>query len=198
MNEPIMLVRVQRSDAGRVEVLSPGVGWWSDHPHPGALVGPGSRVGLFSVLNHRVALVLPDGAAGRTTGTLPKDLAVAVAYGQVLFELAPVQEGGEEALTSDAGAIGHPAGADLPEGSWAVVSPTDGVFYRRPSPDDPPFIEVGSRVKSGQPIGLVEIMKTFNQIRYGDPGFPDEAEVIEIRVGDAEEIQAGQVLIVVR
>ncbi len=41
-------------------------------------------------------------------------------------------------------------------------------------------------------------MKTFNQILYEGPGFPDQAEVIEIRVRDAEEVRAGQVLIVVR
>ena len=47
-------------------------------------------------------------------------------------------------------------------------------------------------------MGLVEVMKTFNQIQYGWPGLPDEAEVIEIRVEEGAEIRAGQILVVVR
>ena len=41
-------------------------------------------------------------------------------------------------------------------------------------------------------------MKTFNQIVYGGGGFPEEATVVEVRCGDAEEVAAGQVLVVVR
>ena len=41
-------------------------------------------------------------------------------------------------------------------------------------------------------------MKTFNQILYDGPGVPDEAEVVEVRASDAQEVAAGQVLIVVR
>ncbi|ANM32047.1 hypothetical protein ABI59_03000 [Acidobacteria bacterium Mor1] len=77
-------------------------------------------------------------------------------------------------------------------------APTDGVFYRRPSPDAPAFVEAGQRVRGGQPVGLVEVMKTFNQVRYGGDDLPDEAEVVEIRADDGQEVQAGQVLIVVK
>ena len=59
-------------------------------------------------------------------------------------------------------------------------------------------VEVGSRVQAGDPLGLVEVMKTFNQILYGGPGFPEDAEVVEVRAGDAEEVRAGQILMVVR
>ena len=47
-------------------------------------------------------------------------------------------------------------------------------------------------------MGLVEVMKTFNQILYDGPGFADQAEVLEIRCEDAQEVHAGEVLIVVR
>ena len=198
MNEPIVLVRVVPGDDGRVRILSPGVGWWSAHPHPGALVGPGSPVGRFSSLHRRFALVLPEGTAGQTVGTLPRKRSVAVEYGEVLFELAPVDPNDEAGARGAAAALGHPSNADLPEGTWAVVSPTDGFFYRRSSPGAEPFVEVGSRVQAGDPLGLVEVMKTFNQILYGGPGFPEDAEVVEVRAGDAEEVRAGQILMVVR
>ena len=79
-----------------------------------------------------------------------------------------------------------------------VKAPMPGTFYRRPDPSSPPFVEVGDRIRTGQPVGLVEVMKTFNQIAYGGGGDPEEAEVVEIRRGDAEEVDAGDVLVVVR
>ena len=199
MNEAILLARVERGEDGKVRVLSPGVGWWWHPPHPGALVGPGTRIGTFQRLGQRYALVLPDGAAGRFTGPLPRGRAIPVEYGQPLLELAPVQAAADtEAVAADATTLGHPPAAGLPAGGRAVVSPTDGVFYRRPSPGARPFVEPGDRVRTGQPLGLVEVMKTFNPILYGGPGFPDEADVLEVRCGDAEEVRAGQVLVVVR
>ena len=73
-------------------------------------------------------------------------------------------------------APGHPAGAPARPASAAsavkapadptvaVVSPMVGVFYRAPSPNDPPFVELGDRVEVGQTVGLVEAMKVFNEI----------------------------------
>ncbi|WP_409332312.1 acetyl-CoA carboxylase [Trujillonella humicola] len=46
-----------------------------------------------------------------------------------------------------------------------VQSPLPGVFYRRPSPDNPPFVEEGGAVSAGQTIGLVEIMKQFAEVK---------------------------------
>ncbi len=198
MNEPILMARVERRSDGRIAVLSPLVGTWSDPPHAGALLGPGARVGTLQHLARRWALVLPDEASGRVAGALPRDRSVPVEYDQELLRLAPLGAGENAAADADAVVLGHPADAGLPPGARAVVSPTDGVFYRRPSPDAAPFVETGRRIRSGDPLGLVEVMKTFNQIQYGGPGFPEEAEVLEVRAGDAEEIRAGQVLVVVR
>lgn len=46
----------------------------------------------------------------------------------------------------------------------AIVSPMTGVFYRTPSPDSPPFIEVGDVVSEGQTVGMIEAMKVFSEI----------------------------------
>jgi biotin carboxyl carrier protein len=197
MNEPIVVVGTEHGAEGRTRVVSPAVGIWTDHPGPGALLGPGSRIGFLARLNHRFALVLPDGVEGRVAPGLPRDRALAVEYGQSLFELSPPHEGEGPQLSAEE-RDSRRAGAGLAPGTWAVLSPTDGVFYRRPSPVSPPFVEPGSRVRTGDPVGLVEVMKTFNQIAFGGPGFPDEAVVAEIRCADAEEIRAGQILMVVR
>jgi len=47
----------------------------------------------------------------------------------------------------------------------AITAPLTGVFYLSPSPQAPPFVQVGSVVASGDVIGLIEAMKLFNEIR---------------------------------
>jgi acetyl-CoA carboxylase biotin carboxyl carrier protein len=219
VNEPVLLVRVEPVPGGLLQVRSPGIGWWTDHPHAGALLGPGSRAGILAHLNRRFALVVPEGHAGRLAGGLPRDRAVPVEYGQTLFTLLPVEAGaaatgpasgiaglsagaagpGASPGAAGAGAIPGGAGAPgLPPGARAIASPTDGVFYLRPSPGARPFVGPGATIRTGQVVGLVEVMKTFNQILYGGPGYPPEAEVLEVRRGDGQEVRAGDVLIVVR
>jgi acetyl-CoA carboxylase biotin carboxyl carrier protein len=197
MSDAVLLVRVESDDDGMTRVLAPRVGWWSSLPSAGNLIGPGSDVGALDQLNRRFRLVMPDGAAGLVADGLPNLRGVAVQYGQLLFRLTPVGAAAstETASGTTAGGVTtQVVGSD----ERAIFSPTDGVFYRRPAPDTPPFVEVGQRIQRGQPVGLVEVMKTFNQILYDGPGFPDEAEVVEVRADDAQEVAAGQLLIVVR
>lgn len=186
-----MLVAKLRERDGGIEVLAPAVGWWSGHPRAGSLLAGGSRIGSLHVLNRRYELTLPADVAGAVSGELPVDRRVAVGYGETLFELRPL--GGES--IGDAAGVSAAAGAQTAAGDGIpVVSPTDGVFYRRPSPTEPPFVEIGGRVHSGQTVGLVESMKTFNQIVFEGDGSAEEGEVGEILCEDAEEVRAGQVL----
>jgi acetyl-CoA carboxylase biotin carboxyl carrier protein len=188
-------VRVEPLPQGGSRVLSPRIGLWSAHPEAGRVVEAGQEVGVLSQGNRRWRLVLPPAAGGRVAADLPRDRVVPVAFGTALFTLTP--------LTTEAAPIGAPedaappAAGDLPRGSHAIAAPTDGIFHRRPAPDAPPFVETGARIQRGQPVGLVEVMKTFNQILYGGASVPDSATVLETRVADGEEVRAGQVLFVV-
>lgn len=91
---------------------------------------------------------------------------------------------------------GHPQGL-LERGKAApsavaehlVTAPFAGTFYRRPSPTDPPFVEVGSRVCAEDPVCLVEVMKLFNSVHAGADGI-----VTAIEVSDGELVEYGQVL----
>jgi acetyl-CoA carboxylase biotin carboxyl carrier protein len=54
-----------------------------------------------------------------------------------------------------------------------IDSPLPGTFYRRPNPDSEPFVKEGDAVKPGDVIGLVEIMKTFHEIKSELAGVVD-------------------------
>jgi acetyl-CoA carboxylase biotin carboxyl carrier protein len=55
----------------------------------------------------------------------------------------------------------QPAKSDLP----TVNAPLTGVFYRSPTPQTPPFVQIGAIVNKGDVIALIEAMKLFNEIR---------------------------------
>ena len=52
----------------------------------------------------------------------------------------------------------------------AITAPLTGVFYLSPSPQAPPFVQVGTVVAAGDVIGLIEAMKLFNEIRSTKSG----------------------------
>ena len=78
------------------------------------------------------------------------------------------------------------------DGFVLVRSPMVGTFYRRPSPDQPPFIEVGSRVRLGDPICLVEVMKLFTTLYAETAG-----RVVDIEAEDGALVEYDQVLFVI-
>lgn len=74
--------------------------------------------------------------------------------------------------------------------SWKEIrSPMVGTFYRAPSPDSPPYVEVGTEFKKGDVLCLVEAMKLFNEITADEPGI-----IREILVENASPVEYGQVL----
>lgn len=79
----------------------------------------------------------------------------------------------------------------LRAGQIAVRSPMVGTFYRRPSPDETPFVEVGSRVEAEAPLALVEVMKLFTTIHA-----PGAGRVDAICVADGEPVEYDQLLFV--
>jgi biotin carboxyl carrier protein len=181
------------NEAGDGTILrAPMVGLWFAAPANGAVVEPGSSVGTMTQLGRRFVLVVPEGVSGRVAiAGRPHD-AAPVEYGQTLCHITPFSARDADIVVRDAGARGVASGV-LPLGA-----PTDGVFYRSPALDAKPYVAVGDRVKTGQAVGLIEVMKTFNPIAYGGAGLPDEAEIVEVLAADGEEVRAGQALYVVK
>ncbi len=73
--------------------------------------------------------------------------------------------------------------------SVQIKSPLPGVFYRRPSPDSAPFKNDGDAVAAGDVIGLVEVMKSFHEVKASVSG-----NGVQFLVDDGDAIMAGQVL----
>lgn len=80
------------------------------------------------------------------------------------------------------------AGADF-NAAKMVTSPMVGVFYASPSPTDPPFVTVGSKVKKGDVLCIIEAMKLMNEITAEEMG-----TVREVCVKDADPVEFGTVL----
>jgi acetyl-CoA carboxylase biotin carboxyl carrier protein len=74
----------------------------------------------------------------------------------------------------------------------AVKSPMVGTAYLRPSPEAKQFVEIGSQVKAGEKILLVEAMKTFNEILA-----PRAGTVTQILVEDGQPVEYGEPLLII-
>lgn len=70
-----------------------------------------------------------------------------------------------------------------------IRSPLPGTFYRRPSPEEPAFVEDGASIAAGDVIGLIEVMKTFHEVKAESGGAN-----IRFKVENEAPITAGAVL----
>ena len=168
-------------------LLAPGPGLWRDGPVLGSLVRAGTIIGSLEVLGviHRVRA--PSGAFG-VVSELPEGRNQArrpVGYQTRLVTLDPQGMIGGAAFVEDE--------EDLcAEGGPVFRTPLGGRFYARSAPDAPPFVKVHDELKGGETVALIEVMKTFNRVRYdGEP-----ARVVRVVPAEGEDLVAGDLLLV--
>ena len=77
----------------------------------------------------------------------------------------------------------------IEDGSKVVTSPMVGTFYAKSSPNADPFVEIGSIVKKGDTLCIIEAMKLMNEIESEYDG-----EIVEILVKDGEMVDYGKPL----
>ncbi len=70
-----------------------------------------------------------------------------------------------------------------------IVSPLPGTFYRRAAPDQPPYKAEGDRVAEGEVIGLIEVMKSFHEVKATAAG-----TIRAFLVENEDAVMAGQPL----
>lgn len=79
--------------------------------------------------------------------------------------------------------------APAPAKTTYIRSPMVGTFYRRPSPEKPPFVQVGDIIQKGQVVCIIEAMKLFNEIQSEVAG-----KIVRILVEDAQPVEYDQPL----
>ena len=95
-------------------------------------------------------------------------------------------------LAAPTAATSAPLSSDPAQHPGLVASPMVGTAYLAPEPGARPFVEVGTAVKTGEPLMIIEAMKTMNQIPAPRPG-----TVIQILVEDGQPLEYGQPLMII-
>jgi len=127
----------------------------------------------------RLKLVKADaGGAARPLVTTAIEPEATVAPGETLA--LPPEPAAAEA------AVAEPV---VDDGLLELTSPIVGTFYSAPSPEAPTFADVGSRVKKGQTMCIVEAMKVMNEIESEING-----EVVDVLVSNGQPVEFGEVL----
>jgi acetyl-CoA carboxylase biotin carboxyl carrier protein len=109
---------------------------------------------------------------------------------QVAIAAGPARSAATAPIDSTAAAGGEEV--DLTEHPGAVTSPMVGTAYMGPEPGARPFVDVGSRVRAGETLLIVEAMKTMNQIPA-----PRAGTVTQILVGDGQPVEFGEPLMII-
>lgn len=104
---------------------------------------------------------------------------------------APAAPWGKQAAAAPAPVpVAAPVAAD---GLIAVTAPMVGKFYAQPSPADPPYVEVGTKVDVGGTLGLIEVMKVFTSVQADFAG-----TVEQILITNGQSVEYGQTLFMLR
>jgi acetyl-CoA carboxylase biotin carboxyl carrier protein len=68
-----------------------------------------------------------------------------------------------------------------------IFSPLPGIFYRKPAPDKPAYKSEGDTIAQDDTIGLIEVMKSFNEVKAGAAG-----KIVRFLLEDEDAVMAGQ------
>ena len=93
------------------------------------------------------------------------------------------------AMAAPVAAPASPGDARL---AGAVTSPMVGTVYLSPAPGEPPLVHVGDTVAAGQPLMLIEAMKTFNEVKA-----PRAGRLASITIESGQPVEFGEVLAVI-
>jgi biotin carboxyl carrier protein len=177
------------SESGIV-LRSPEVGHFTAALPRGAVVAPGESAGILTRLGMSFELRVPHSAYGTVVSDPPDLVRQPVGYGDVLYRLASSATSAPTAPTKSS-----ERAADTTQG-LVLHAPQSGRFYHRPAPGEPAFVTAGSIVKDGQPVGMIEVMKTFSHVTWrSTPGQPASVRVVALAAADGADVKVGDVLL---
>ena len=175
-------------------ILSPAVGIYYSIPIKGTFLSAGSSIGKLRVFNTVYDLVLPGNVFGELIFNGEPDKVILVEYRQELFRLNPQK--GLTNLEEKVAETKSPRGELFEEGHQ-ITAFTTGIFYSKPSPDEPPYVKEGETIEKGKVLGLIEVMKTFNQIIFTGTDSSDKGQIKKILAKDSQEVKLNQPLFLI-
>lgn len=134
-----------------------------------------------------VKITIKTGSDDKETTTYVQQIPVNAPVAQAPMPAAPQQHVQPAAATVSE----TPAAAE--DSKYITIkSPIIGTFYRKPSPDKPVFVEVGSTIKEGDVLCIIEAMKLFNEIESEVSG-----KIVKVLVDDSSPVEFDQPLFLV-
>lgn len=141
---------------------------------------------ILEILDHTTHLDFLEVRIGDTTLTASKS-------GTIQRSLEPAQGSATPAQPAQAApCVSIASEPEVAEGQVAVRATMMGTFYRKPSPDQPSFVEENAMVETGAPLCLVEAMKLFNTLAS-----PVKGRVVRIVAQDLQMVQRDQLLMII-
>lgn len=130
---------------------------------------------------------------GEESVRISRQSTVQGAPGQTMVQVPGPETKGRVLQEPLAGAAGLPDGMDAEPEGYTVRAPMVGIFYEAPSPGKPPFVELGTEVKKGDVICIIEAMKIMNQIEADVSGV-----IARVMAENGEPVEYGQPLYLIR
>ncbi|MHC8400525.1 acetyl-CoA carboxylase biotin carboxyl carrier protein [Pseudomonas sp. MDT1-17] len=140
---------------------------------------------ILEILDHTTHLDFLEVRIGDTTLTASKS-------GTIQRSLEPAQGATPTKPAQLAPSVAATSEPEVAEGQVAVRATMMGTFYRKPSPDQPSFVEEDAMVETGTPLCLVEAMKLFNTLAS-----PVTGRVVRIIAQDLQMVQRDQLLMII-
>jgi acetyl-CoA carboxylase biotin carboxyl carrier protein len=131
---------------------------------------------------------------GKVTIKQKEEQVVTVAAPQQVYNVAP-QQPQQVAATPPANTTAptpKTEAAPVASNTITIKSPMIGTFYRKSSPDKPPFVEVGTMIEPGKVLCVIEAMKLFNEIESEIKG-----KIVKVLVDDSSPVEYDQPLFLV-
>ena len=141
-----------------------------------------NSVSEFEMEKEGFKIRLKRGGNGGSSGTASEDAPV-LTYIQPAVGTIPVQVPSASAVAS----------APVPTGELEIKSPMIGTFYRAPSPEAAPYVEVGTEVNPDTVVCIIEAMKVMNEIKAEAKGV-----ITQVMIENAKPVEFGQALFKLR
>ena len=185
----IIAAETGAEDPGHITLAAPDVGYFAAAHPRGALLAPGMGAGVLHQLGKSFELVVPAGASGAVLSDPPSTAMAPVGYGTPHYSLDP--SGTQGIADSAAGGAQAQAG----EGTYVLASQSGRVWHA-PAPGEPVFCATGAVLEEGQPMCLIEVMKTFSTVLYkAQNGLPKRGKVVRWLVEDGGDVESGKPLL---